>query len=60
MGVIEFVLALVVVTLMFGWATNISKLANDTGNFSGRSALRIAGIFIFPLGGILGYFGENE
>jgi uncharacterized membrane protein len=48
-----FVISLIV-TIAIGWAANIISLVHMTG-FSGMMVARCAGIFLPPLGAILGY-----
>lgn len=38
-----------------GWVKNIITLYNYAGDVSGEIALRIIGLFVVPLGGIMGY-----
>jgi hypothetical protein len=47
----------IVVALGIGWIENIIKIAHsDFGSLSGVLVLRIVGIFVVPLGSIMGYF----
>jgi hypothetical protein len=39
-----------------GWVMNIIDIFRSADGVTGELALRIAGIFIVPLGAILGYF----
>lgn len=41
----------------YGWAVNVYDLAHMHEGITGLLALRVAGIFIVPLGTILGYWG---
>lgn len=44
------------VVLLAGWVMNIVTLAYQPElEFTGMTVLRVAGIFIPPLGGVLGY-----
>jgi pheromone shutdown protein TraB len=43
------------VTLLLGWILNIVKLI-QADTISGMEIARVAGIFVAPLGGLLGYF----
>lgn len=40
---------------IIGWAMNIYTLVHTTAPWSGLMVARVAGIFFFPLGVILGY-----
>lgn len=52
--IMGFTSAIFVFLLLVGWVMNIVELAAMEG-FSGMLVLRVAGIFIAPLGAILGY-----
>jgi len=46
----------IVVAFCYGWIANIITIAHsDLSTFTGMLILRIAGIFVAPLGAILGY-----
>ena len=45
-----------ILVLVGGWVANIVKLAGMCCEFSGELALRVVGIFIPPLGTVLGIF----
>jgi hypothetical protein len=46
----------IVVAFCYGWIANIVTIAHsDLSNFTGMLILRVAGIFVAPLGAILGY-----
>jgi hypothetical protein len=48
---------LLVITFFVGWCMNIFKILNgDFSHLDGLLVLRIVGIFIAPLGSILGLF----
>lgn len=48
---------LLVITFFVGWRMNIFKILNgDFSHLDGLLVLRIVGIFIAPLGSILGLF----
>lgn len=49
-----FVLVCLVIAAGIGWVLNIVALAQASG-ITGMVLLRVAGIFIPPLGGVLGY-----
>lgn len=54
------VLALVYVAILLvaggGWVANIVKLVGmDMGSLSGMVIVRVAGIFVPPLGAVMGY-----
>lgn len=60
MGKAFAVLAVVVAMLAvaasaYGWVHNIALLLRDTGEIGVITILRAAGIFVVPLGVILGY-----
>jgi hypothetical protein len=47
----------IVLALVVGWVMNIITLVDaDFANITGLLVLRVIGIFIAPLGGVLGYF----
>ncbi len=49
----------VVLFAIFGWVNNIVKLVSHAGDLSTFGALeitRVIGIFVAPLGAVLGYF----
>jgi len=46
----------VVLTIGIGWAINIYKLVHMSSEITGLLIARVAGIFVPPLGTILGYF----
>lgn len=51
------ILWLLLASLMgYGWAVNICDLAHMHEGITGLLALRVVGIFIAPLGAILGYW----
>jgi hypothetical protein len=49
----RFLVAGLYLALFAGWLMNIVKLAHTTG--SGMVALRVVGIFMAPLGALLGF-----
>jgi hypothetical protein len=52
----EIFVAVLILACIYGWVANIVKMAtviNDS--LTGLVILRIIGIFVFPLGVILGY-----
>lgn len=48
----------VVLIIGIGWVMNIIKLISCDWIISGEEVLRVVGIFVAPLGGILGWFGH--
>ena len=46
------------VLLVAGWIANLYKLATyaDYAESTGKTALRIIGVFIAPIGGVVGWF----
>ena len=46
----------VVVACGYGWVQNIIHLFRMTTVMSGEGAVRIVGIFVAPLGAVLGWF----
>jgi len=55
--VVELVITLIGLLGVIGWVWNIVKIAgNDFGVITGMLVLRVIGIFIAPLGAVLGYF----
>jgi len=57
---IGFILVCIGVALLIacGWVLNIIDLINapELAEWGGKELLRVVGIFIVPVGGILGYF----
>ena len=52
-GVFTFIIA-----VAYGWVHNIMALLDSADAMSmGQFVVRVAGIFIAPLGGIMGYIG---
>ena len=55
-GVASGLLFLVMIAAaIIGWVLNIVTIAHSTGEISGMLVLRVIGIFVAPLGSILGY-----
>lgn len=52
-GVLFFVI--LAIAFFAGWVMNIIELCNATG-FTGMVVVRIIGVFMAPLGAVLGYF----
>jgi len=53
-----FALAAIIIVILgfgYGWIMNIIALAHMESAFSGFGVLRAVGIFVAPLGGVLGY-----
>lgn len=48
-------LTVVIVLLVIGWVMNIVELAHTT-EITGMVVVRAIGVFLAPLGGILGWF----
>lgn len=50
--------ALVIVALVIGWVMNIIKLLGspEVVQWTVLEVLRVVGIFVAPLGGVLGWF----
>ena len=46
----------VVIAACVGWVVNIITLFHMTAILSGEGIIRIIGIFVAPLGAIMGYF----
>lgn len=57
-GAVVYLLILltIIVAVAYGWIHNIIIIAHSDFIMSGMMALRIVGIFVAPLGVILGYF----
>lgn len=54
---VEMVMLLVVVFGGIGWVWNIAKIVgSDFAQITGLLVMRIIGVFIAPLGAVLGYF----
>ena len=51
-----FVIVPLAIALLVGWVWNIVKLTEICCGVSGWLVLRVIGIFVPPLGGVLGYF----
>jgi hypothetical protein len=55
--VFELVVAVFVLAGVWGWVWNIAKIAGaDFAHITGMLVLRLIGIFIAPLGAVLGFF----
>jgi len=55
----ELTFVLFYLVMIIGWCANIYKIATNTlplVEFGMFEVLRIIGIFMFPLGSVLGYF----
>ena len=48
--------AVVIIFGVIGWITNISILLDAEGMSKGQIVLRAIGLFVMPLGAVLGYF----
>jgi hypothetical protein len=48
-------LLVVIIAAIYGYIVNIVALFHSTGDITGQFILRIVGIFIAPLGSILGF-----
>jgi hypothetical protein len=48
-------IAVLAIASVIGWLINIAKLVGGDMVITGEFILRIIGIFVFPLGGIMGY-----
>lgn len=46
---------LFICVFVFGWIANIVKLVGISGEIGGMFIVRVIGIFVAPLGSILGY-----
>lgn len=56
-GTIFLIWLVVVLTIGIGWVLNITSIIHsDFAHLTGLLVLRIIGVFIVPLGSILGYF----
>lgn len=57
MRIAAVVYILCALALIVGWAINIVKIIGlDFSTITGEHFIRIAGIFLAPVGGIAGYF----
>jgi hypothetical protein len=54
-GISLTIVAVFLVGLLYGWISNIWLLLN-INDYSIEFAIRIAGLFIVPLGAVMGYF----
>lgn len=48
---------LVAVSVFYGWVWNIIDLVHMTGGITGIFVVRVVGIFVVPLGAVLGFWG---
>ena len=58
-GTYLLVFGSIVCAFLVGWVWNVIKIILsdfDLYSISGLMVLRVIGVFIFPLGGVLGYF----
>lgn len=54
---IAFIFSLaVIIAFIYGWVNNIISLAGDTAMSHGMIAARAIGVFVAPIGAVLGYF----
>lgn len=54
--VIGFLIYLVVIVIgIWGWVWNIIKIIDHTGEWGGEMVLRVIGIFMAPLGSVMGF-----
>ena len=54
---VELLIVILYVAGAVGWIANVVKLIGTIdGGFTGMVILRIVGVFLFPLGAILGIF----
>lgn len=57
MRIIVAIYIIAICALIFGWVVNIVKVIGlDFTTITGEHVVRIAGIFLAPIGGIAGYF----
>lgn len=55
-GVIAFALLALVLAAFVGWVMNIVKIAGaDFGDITGVLVLRVVGVFMAPVGAVLGF-----
>lgn len=47
---------IVSIILAIGWLLNLIKIINHTGDLTMMLVFRFAGVFICPLGAVLGFF----
>jgi hypothetical protein len=54
---LAFFYLVVLPAAVFGWGWNIYKIAtSDFGQITGLLVLRVIGVFVAPLGAVVGYF----
>lgn len=53
---VELVVVLVVLAGSIGWIWNIVKIIGSDFAFSGMLIARVIGVFVAPVGAVLGYF----
>lgn len=55
--IFQLLMILAALVIAYGWVINLVALFHSSfTELTGILVLRVAGIFIFPIGGILGYF----
>lgn len=52
---IDLIVISMFLAVITGYCLNIYRLCKCRGAFTGFDALRVAGVFIFPIGSIVGY-----
>lgn len=50
------VYAVILIPMMIGWVMNIIDIINSDFELTGLFVVRVCGIFIPPLGAVLGFF----
>ncbi len=54
---VEFIVVVLLLAGIVGWIMNIAAIVHsDFDHFTGLLVVRIIGIFVAPLGAVLGYF----
>jgi hypothetical protein len=55
--IFEVIVLIIAIFGIYGWVANIVSLAHSTFDpLTGMVVLRVVGIFVAPLGAVLGYF----
>lgn len=55
-GLFNLTVVVAALAIVWGWFLNLITIFTSDMVLTGEFILRIVGIFVFPLGGILGYF----
>jgi hypothetical protein len=53
---LKAVLGSIIIGLAIGWVLNLITIFNSAFTLNGELILRIIGVFLAPIGGVLGWF----